>query len=138
MMRDASCFARRTATDVCVLSSVDVVFVPCSTSAVTVLQPGRPFVDARPPSLTLPRVFIDLATSPGLAKTTANFEALCTGSSGSMKKAPHKKLHYEGCPIHRVESNFVVQGGDVTRGDGSGGASICASAASCSEKRPLK
>ena len=27
--------------------------------------------------------------------------------------------------MHRIEDGFVVQGGDVTRGDGSGGESIC-------------
>jgi cyclophilin family peptidyl-prolyl cis-trans isomerase len=37
------------------------------------------------------------------------------------KNAPNKKLHYIECPIHRIVSGFVAQGGDVTRGDGSGG-----------------
>lgn len=37
------------------------------------------------------------------------------------KNAPNKKLHYLGCPIHRIVKGFVAQGGDVTRNDGSGG-----------------
>lgn len=37
------------------------------------------------------------------------------------KNAPNKKLHYLDCPIHRIVKGFVAQGGDVTRGDGSGG-----------------
>jgi cyclophilin family peptidyl-prolyl cis-trans isomerase len=37
------------------------------------------------------------------------------------KNAPNKKLHYLDCAMHRVVKGFVAQGGDVTRGDGSGG-----------------
>ena len=37
------------------------------------------------------------------------------------KNARNKKLHYLGCPIHRIVKGFVAQGGDITRGDGSGG-----------------
>jgi cyclophilin family peptidyl-prolyl cis-trans isomerase len=37
------------------------------------------------------------------------------------KNAPNKKLHYLDCAIHRIVKGFVAQGGDVTRGDGSGG-----------------
>ncbi|KAK0444550.1 cyclophilin-like domain-containing protein [Desarmillaria tabescens] len=66
----------------------------------------------------------ELDPSPGLAKTRQNFISLCTGDKGFCKNAPNKKLHYAGCPIHRVVQGFVAQGGDVTRGDGSGGESI--------------
>ena len=62
-----------------------------------------------------------LDSAPGLAKTRANFLALCTGEKGSCKNAPNKKLWYEGTPVHRIVKDFVAQGGDVTRGDGSGG-----------------
>lgn len=37
------------------------------------------------------------------------------------KNAPNKALYYKGVPIHRVVKDFVAQGGDITRGDGSGG-----------------
>ena len=37
------------------------------------------------------------------------------------KNARNKKLHYLDCPIHRIVKGFVAQGGDITRGDGSGG-----------------
>lgn len=67
------------------------------------------------------RLVFELDTSPGLAKTRANFIALCTGEKGMCKHAPNKKLHYLDCPIHRIVKGFVAQGGDVTRGDGSGG-----------------
>ncbi|KAL1695352.1 cyclophilin-like domain-containing protein [Schizophyllum commune] len=76
-----------------------------------------------PEPLSLGKLIIDLDASPGLSKTRANFLALCTGERGNCKNAPNKKLHYKGCPIHRVAKGFVMQGGDVTRGDGSGGES---------------
>ncbi|OBZ76806.1 Peptidyl-prolyl cis-trans isomerase cyp5 [Grifola frondosa] len=77
-----------------------------------------------PSPLLAGRLVFALDTSPGLAKTTANFAALCTGERGACKNAPNKKLHYLGCPIHRIVKGFIAQGGDITRGDGSGGESI--------------
>ena len=62
-----------------------------------------------------------LDPAQGLAKTRANFVALCTGEKGTCKNAPNKKLHYLECPLHRIVKGFVAQGGDVTRGDGTGG-----------------
>jgi len=77
-----------------------------------------------PPPLLAGRVVFELDGSRGLAKTTANFVALCTGEKGTCKNAPTKKLWYMDCPVHRIVKGFVAQGGDITRGDGSGGESI--------------
>jgi len=57
-------------------------------------------------------------------RTVANFKVLCTGEKGKSKFKKEKDLHYKGCPIHRIVSNFIAQGGDITIGDGSGGESI--------------
>jgi len=54
--------------------------------------------------------------------TTRNFRELCLGSQG---KSPEGKiLHYKNCLFHRIIPNFMIQGGDMTRGDGTGGCSI--------------
>lgn len=82
-----------------------------------------------------PRVFFDITIggkaagrvtfelfADSVPKTAENFRALCTGEKGVGKQG--KPLHYKGCRFHRIIQQFMCQGGDFTRGNGTGGESI--------------
>jgi cyclophilin family peptidyl-prolyl cis-trans isomerase len=84
-------------------------------------------------STARPKVFFDITIDSADAgritfelyndivpKTAENFRALCTGELAGTDKA----FSYKGTPFHRIIPEFMLQGGDTTKGNGTGGKSI--------------
>ncbi|XP_077249870.1 peptidyl-prolyl cis-trans isomerase CYP40-like [Tasmannia lanceolata] len=83
-----------------------------------------------------PRCFLDISIGGELEgrivielykdvvpKTAENFRVLCTGEKGIGPKTG-VPLHYKGACFHRVVKGFMIQGGDISARDGTGGESI--------------
>ncbi|KAE8751297.1 hypothetical protein FOCC_FOCC001868 [Frankliniella occidentalis] len=82
----------------------------------------RCFFDVEIGGLPMGRIVFELYTD--ICPITAeNFRALCTGEKG-LGKTSGKPLHYQGIVFHRVVRDFMIQSGDFTVGNGSGGESI--------------
>ncbi len=82
-----------------------------------------------------PRVFFDIAINNQIRgrivfelfadvvpNTAENFRVLCGGSPSDPSAKNAGK--FKGSPFHRIIPGFMCQGGDFTRGNGTGGESI--------------
>lgn len=74
----------------------------------------RVFLKIRIGSENIGRMVVELF-SDVVPKTAENFRCLCTGEKG---------FGYKGSPFHRIIPQFMCQGGDFTRQNGTGGKSI--------------
>ncbi|KAL9600593.1 MAG: hypothetical protein Q9179_003166 [Wetmoreana sp. 5 TL-2023] len=85
--------------------------------------PTRPrvFLDIQSGAEFLGRIIIELF-SDKTPKTCENFRAIC--SSSHTPPSAGGPLTYKGSPFHRVVDEFMIQGGDITAGNGTGGTSI--------------
>ena len=81
----------------------------------------RVFFDVTLGGLPAGRVVFELFADV-VPRTAENFRALCTGEKGVGPSG--KPLHYKGSKFHRIITEFMCQGGDFTRGNGTGGESI--------------
>ncbi|CAM9812431.1 unnamed protein product [Ectocarpus sp. 6 AP-2014] len=80
------------------------------------------FMDIRIGDRKVGRMVFELYASV-VPRTSENFRALCTGERGVSKKT-NQRLHFKDSIFHRIIPGFMAQGGDFTRGDGTGGESI--------------
>jgi len=89
----------------------------------------------------LPKVYLDIKVgsaepermtfalySDSVPRTAENFRALCTGEKGKTTQTDYypedTELCFKGSKFHRIIEGFMMQGGDFTNGDGTGGLSV--------------
>jgi peptidyl-prolyl isomerase H (cyclophilin H) len=77
------------------------------------------FFDITLATIPLGRVRFELFTTI-CPKTCENFRQFCTGEFTKNQQP----VGYKGCGFHRIIKGFMIQGGDIVKGDGTGKTSI--------------
>lgn len=86
----------------------------------------RVYLDIQFPNQSQPERLIIALYGKDCPKTVENFKALCNGYSSPSPSASSasQPWTYKGCKIHRIIPGFMLQSGDFTKGNGTGGRSI--------------
>jgi peptidyl-prolyl isomerase H (cyclophilin H) len=110
---------------------------PLSTTTPTMAAPnGNPivFFDITLGGEPLGRIQMELFQDI-VPRTAENFRQFCTGET---KNHLGKPQGYKGSKFHRVIKDFMLQGGDFLKGDGTGSASIYGTSSFADENFQLK
>jgi len=83
-------------------------------SSITRTDRPRVFLEVTADGQSLGRIVLELRGDV-VPRTAENFRVLCAGEQG---------FGYKGSSLHRIIPGFMLQGGDFTKGDGTGGRSI--------------
>jgi peptidyl-prolyl isomerase H (cyclophilin H) len=107
--------------------------VTSSSSSVSTVPGSRPLASSLAKNPNNPIVFLDVSIGgqeigrikielfkDKNPKTAENFRQLCTGE----KKEAGMPVGFKGATFHRVIKDFMIQGGDFIKGDGTGSWSI--------------
>ena len=80
----------------------------------------RCYIDFKQGDEPLGRIIIEIFADV-VPKTAANFIALCNGKHRNDRGV---RLYYKNSIVHRVIQSFMIQMGDFTKGNGTGGCSV--------------